>query len=103
MSVELHGYKYSVYAWIARFALREKGISYKWVEVGKHEHPKLEPRILIEEHDLSYHAKERRSDDDIFDNVLIHGDKSRALMFVALEKLLAPPVVQVRRNCFPPA
>ena len=34
MSVELHGYKYSVYAWIARFALREKGIGYRWVEVN---------------------------------------------------------------------
>ena len=34
MSVELHGYKYSVYAWIARFALREKGVGYRWVEVN---------------------------------------------------------------------
>ena len=34
MSVELHGYQYSVYAWIARFALHEKGISYRWIEVN---------------------------------------------------------------------
>ncbi len=34
MPVELHGYEYSVYAWIARFALAEKGISYTWVEVN---------------------------------------------------------------------
>lgn len=34
MPVELHGYQYSVYAWIARFALHEKGISYRWVEVN---------------------------------------------------------------------
>ena len=34
MSVELHGYKSSVYAWIARFALRDKGIGYRWVEVN---------------------------------------------------------------------
>ena len=33
MRVKLHGYKYSVYAWIARFALHEKGIDYTWVEV----------------------------------------------------------------------
>lgn len=33
MTVELHGYKYSVYAWIARFALHEKGVDYAWVEV----------------------------------------------------------------------
>lgn len=33
MSVQLHGYQYSVYAWIARLALREKGVAYHWVEV----------------------------------------------------------------------
>ena len=32
MSIQLYGYKYSVYSWIARFALHEKGISYDWVE-----------------------------------------------------------------------
>jgi hypothetical protein len=30
MTVELYGYKYSVYAWIARLALHEKGCAYKW-------------------------------------------------------------------------
>ncbi len=34
MPLELHGFKYSVYAWIARFALREKGVDYAWVEVN---------------------------------------------------------------------
>ncbi|MGI9407330.1 MAG: glutathione S-transferase family protein [Hyphomicrobiaceae bacterium] len=33
MPVDLHGYKYSVYAWIARFVLHEKGVDYRWVEV----------------------------------------------------------------------
>jgi glutathione S-transferase len=33
MSVTLHGYKYSVYAWIARMALHEKGVPYQWIEV----------------------------------------------------------------------
>ncbi len=33
MTIELHGYEYSVYAWIARFALHEKGVGYTWVEV----------------------------------------------------------------------
>lgn len=47
--------------------------------IGKDERPKLEPRILIENPELSYHAKERRSDDDIFDNILIHGDNLLAL------------------------
>ena len=34
MTVQLHGYQYSVYAWIARLALHAKGIAYKWVEVN---------------------------------------------------------------------
>lgn len=33
MTIELHGYQYSVYAWIAHFALHEKGVDYRWVEV----------------------------------------------------------------------
>lgn len=47
--------------------------------IGKDERPKLEPRILIEDPELSCHAKERHSDDDIFDNMLIHGDNLLAL------------------------
>lgn len=34
MAAELHGYQYSVYAWIARFALHEKNVGYQWVEVN---------------------------------------------------------------------
>ncbi len=34
MTVKLHGYQYSVYSWIARLALHEKGVSYEWVEVN---------------------------------------------------------------------
>jgi len=33
MTVELHGYKLSVYSWVARLALVEKGVGYGWVEV----------------------------------------------------------------------
>ena len=29
MNVELHGYQYSVYSWIARLALAEKGVEYR--------------------------------------------------------------------------
>jgi glutathione S-transferase len=32
--IDLFGYTYSVYAWIARFALHEKGINYNWIEVN---------------------------------------------------------------------
>ena len=47
--------------------------------IGKDERPRLEPRILLEEPDKSYHAKARASDNDIFDNILIHGDNLLAL------------------------
>jgi len=47
--------------------------------IGKDKRPKLEPRILIEDPDKSYHAKERVSENDIFDNMLIHGDNLLAL------------------------
>ena len=38
--------------------------------VGKESRPRLEPRILIEDTDKSYHAAKRISDSDIFENVL---------------------------------
>ena len=47
--------------------------------VGKDDRPRLEPRILIEDLEKSYHAKERRTESDIFDNVLIRGDNLLAL------------------------
>jgi adenine-specific DNA-methyltransferase len=46
---------------------------------GKEDRPKLEPRILIENPDKSTHATARRSDADIFDNMLIKGDNLLAL------------------------
>ncbi len=47
--------------------------------VGKDKRPKLEPRILLEEPDKSYHARHRVTDNDIFDNKLIFGDNLLAL------------------------
>jgi adenine-specific DNA-methyltransferase len=46
--------------------------------VGKESQPRLEPRILIEDPSLSYHAAARR-EGDIFDNMLIQGDNLLAL------------------------
>jgi glutathione S-transferase len=34
MTVQLYGYKYSVYSWIARLALEEKGEGYRWIEIN---------------------------------------------------------------------
>lgn len=58
--------------------------------IGKEKRPKLEPRILLEDPDKSYHAKQRVSDNDIFDNRLIFGDNLLALK--ALEQEFAGQV-----------
>jgi adenine-specific DNA-methyltransferase len=47
--------------------------------IGKEARPKLEPRILLEDPNKSYHAKHRISESDIFDNRLIFGDNLLAL------------------------
>ena len=55
--------------------------------IGKENRPKLEPRILLEDPEKSYHAKQRVSENDIFDNRLIFGDNLLALK--ALEQEFA--------------
>jgi adenine-specific DNA-methyltransferase len=47
--------------------------------IGKDKRPRLEPRILLEDSELSYSAKKKVTDNDIFDNMLIHGDNLLAL------------------------
>jgi adenine-specific DNA-methyltransferase len=47
--------------------------------IGKENRPRLEPRILLEDDTLSYHAAQRVSETDIFDNKLIFGDNLLAL------------------------
>jgi adenine-specific DNA-methyltransferase len=47
--------------------------------IGKENRPKLEPRILLEDPAQSYHANQRVTDGDIFDNRLIFGDNLLAL------------------------
>lgn len=47
--------------------------------IGKEKRPKLEPRILLEDPEKSYHAKHRVTESDIFDNRLIFGDNLLAL------------------------
>jgi len=61
--------------------------------IGKDIRPRLEPRILIEEPELSYHAKARR-DGDIFDNLLIQADN-----LLALKALERDPQVAGKVKC----
>ncbi|HRN36660.1 MAG TPA: site-specific DNA-methyltransferase, partial [Flavobacteriales bacterium] len=58
--------------------------------IGKDQRPKLEPRILLEDPAKSYHAKQRVTDHDLFDNRLIFGDNLLALK--ALEQEFAGKV-----------
>lgn len=51
---------------------------------GKEERPKLEPRILIEHPDKSYHAAVR-AESDLFDNMIIKGDNLLALKALEVE------------------
>jgi len=67
---------------------RKQRLELTWI--GKDERPRLEPRILLEDPELSYHAERRVSDDDIFDNRLIFGDNLLALK--ALEQEFAGKV-----------
>ncbi|QIG97180.1 site-specific DNA-methyltransferase [Bradyrhizobium sp. 6(2017)] len=56
---------------------RKQRLELTWI--GKNERPRLEPRILLEDEDKSYHAKVHVADHDIFDNFVIHGDNLLAL------------------------
>src|SRR6266508_262187 len=55
--------------------------------IGKENRPRLEPRILLEESERSYHATRRVTENDIFGNRLIFGDNLLALK--ALEQEFA--------------
>ncbi len=55
----------------ASMAKQKTKLELTWI--GKENRPKLEPRILIEDPETSYHAVQRHSENDIFDNRLIFG------------------------------
>ena len=57
---------------------RKQKLELTWI--GKENRPKLEPRILLEEPERSYHAKHRVSDKDIFDNKLTREEAKRAIV-----------------------
>ena len=53
--------------------------------IGKDKRPRLEPRILLEDGERSYHASHRVLESDIFDNRLIFGDNLLALKALEAE------------------
>lgn len=64
---------------------RNQKLELTWI--GKEHRPQLEPRILLEDPEKSYHATHRVTDQDSFDNRLIFGDNLLALK--ALEQEFA--------------
>lgn len=67
---------------------RKQKLELTWI--GKDKRPKLEPRILLEDPEKSCHARQRMTENDIFDNRLIFGDNLLALK--ALEQEFAGKV-----------
>lgn len=63
--------------------MSKKKLELTWI--GKEKRPRLEPRILLEDSEKSYHAKHLVSDSDIFDNRLIFGDNLLALKALEAE------------------
>lgn len=57
--------------------IKKQKLELTWV--SKENRPRLEPRILLEDPEKSYHAAHRVGDEDIFDNRLIFGDNLLAL------------------------
>ncbi len=64
---------------------RKQKLELTWI--GKEHRPRLEPRILLEDPEQSYHATHLVTDHDVFDNRLIFGDNLLALK--ALEQEFA--------------
>lgn len=62
---------------------RRQKLELTWI--GKENRPKLEPRILLEDPERSYHAKQRIGVEDRFDNQLICGDNLLALKALEAE------------------
>lgn len=62
---------------------RKQRLELTWI--GKEHRPKLEPRILIEDPEKSYHAAHRVTEGDLFDNRLILGDNLLALKALETE------------------
>ena len=57
--------------------IKKQKLELTWI--GKENRPRLEPRILLEDPEKSYHAQQRVTDNDLFDNRLIFGDNLLAL------------------------
>ena len=63
--------------------MKHQKLELTWI--GKEQRPRLEPRILLEDPARSYHAKQRVTENDLFDNRLIKDDNLLALKALEAE------------------
>lgn len=63
--------------------MQKQRLELTWI--GKENRPRLEPRILLEDPVLTYHAAQRVNEDDRFGNILIQGDNLLALKALEAE------------------
>ena len=73
---------------------RKQKLELTWI--GKEHRPKLEPRVLLEDAAKSYHAAQRVTERDQFDNRLIFGDNLLALK--ALEQEFTGQIKEAKRG-----
>ena len=61
------------------FTVSKQNTKLELTWIGKENRPRLEPRILLEDPEKSYHAQHRIAQNDVFDHRLIFGDNLLAL------------------------
>jgi adenine-specific DNA-methyltransferase len=57
--------------------IKKQKLELTWI--GKENRPRLEPRVLLEDPEKSFHATHRVTDHDLFDNRPVFGDNLLAL------------------------
>jgi adenine-specific DNA-methyltransferase len=71
---------------------------------GKENQPNLEPRILLQDLEKSYHAPHRATDKDTFDNKLVFGDNLFALWLKECRQkkwaILSDHPIAIAISCF---
>jgi len=80
---------------------RKQKLELTWI--GKENRPRLEPRILLQDLEKSYHAPHRATDRDIFDNKLIFGDNLFVLWLMESRQkkraTLSDHPIAIARSC----
>ena len=80
--------------------MKKQRLELTWI--GKENRPRLEPRILLEDPEKSYHAAKRVGDNDLFDNrLIVHVGAERTI--TELAEADVPALLRSRFGIEPPA